>query len=175
MEGTPLTVEETVELAPATTPTPRRRAPRPRAAAKPDAESLGDATAPESVAALESTPDRPPALEDAPDSRSEAVATGEPDAIVSAEPTAAPEVPIMDAIGADAPAITAPVWESPPVERSTEPTGDGRAELNHRNRARDSRGRRDRGPRPASGERSNGVERIAGDGRDGRQAGYSQS
>ncbi|MDF3016860.1 MAG: transcription termination factor Rho [Thermomicrobiales bacterium] len=174
MEGTLLTVEETVELAPATTPTPRRRAPRPRAAAKPDAESLGDAPASEAVAALESTPDRSPAQEDAPDSRNEAVAIGEPDAVVSAEPTAAPDVPIIDTTGADAPAIAAPVWESPPVERSAEPTGDGRAELNHRNRARDSRGRRDRGPRPASGERSNGAERFAGDGRDGRQAGYGQ-
>ena len=54
MEGTLLTVEETVELAPVSTPTPRRRSPRPRAAAKPAAESPGDGVAePEAVAALE--------------------------------------------------------------------------------------------------------------------------
>ena len=62
MEGTLLTVEETVELAPVSTPTPRRRSPRPRAAAKPDAESSENAGAvPESVAAPESTPDGPSA------------------------------------------------------------------------------------------------------------------
>ena len=71
MEGTLLTVEETVELAPVSTPTPRRRAPRPRAAAKPAAESTGDGVAEqEAVATLEVTQDRSPAQEEvAPESQ----------------------------------------------------------------------------------------------------------
>ena len=81
MEGTLLTVEETVELAPVSTPRPRRRAPRPRAAAKPAAENTGDGVAEqEAVATLEVTQDRSPAQEEvAPESRSEAIALGEPE------------------------------------------------------------------------------------------------
>jgi transcription termination factor Rho len=182
-----LTVEETVELAPVSTPTPRRRAPRPRAAAKPAAESTGDGVAEqETVATLEVTQDRSPAQEEvAAESSSEAVALGEPEAAVSADPTQVPDVHIADAAGAEVPEIAATTWTSAPVsqpiERPVESTGDGRADLNQRNRPRDSRGRRDRGPRPAPSERSNGAERYSGDGRDGRQsgdgrqAGYNQS
>jgi transcription termination factor Rho len=169
-----LTVEETVELAAVSTPTPRRRSPRPRAAAKPEVESPenGDAI-PEAVAALESTPDRPPMpMEETFESKNEVVARAEPDVGVSADTTS--ELPTVEATEAEAPVMATLVSESPPIDRPAEPMGDGRADLNHRNRARDSRGRRDRGPRPAPGERPNGVERIAGDGRDGRQTGYSQ-
>ena len=182
-----MTVEETVELAPVSTPTPRRRAPRPRAAAKPAAESTGDGVAEqEAVATLEVTQDRSPAQEEvAAESSSEAVALGEPEAAVSVGPTQVPDVQIADAAGAEVPEIAATTWASAPVspliERPVESTGDGRADLNQRNRPRDSRGRRDRGPRPTPSERSNGAERYSGDGRDGRQsgdgrqAGYNQS
>jgi transcription termination factor Rho len=177
MEGTLLTVEETVELAPVSTPAPRRRAPRPRAAAKPSAESTGDGVAePEAVATLETTPDLVPAQEaPTPDSNTDAVATDEPAAVVTADSSAGPEVPPVDAAATEAPAIAATTWESPANERAVEPAGDGRTDLNQRNRTRDSRGRRDRGPRPAPGERSNGAERFGGDGRDGRQSGYPPS
>jgi transcription termination factor Rho len=176
-----LTVEETVELAPVSTPTPRRRAPRPRAAAKPEAENAENGIAPDVVAAPEVTSDAQPALDAAPALRGEAVAPDEPEPVASAEPAPAPESPVptpeasvMDAAAADMQAIAATVLEPPPVERPAEPTIDGRTDLSHRNRTRDSRGRRDRGPRPAPGERSNGAERFGGDGRDGRQAGYGQ-
>jgi transcription termination factor Rho len=182
-----LTVEETVELAPVSTPTPRRRAPRPRAAAKPAAESTGDGVAEqEAVATLENTQDRSPAQEEvAPESSSEAVALSEPETAVSVDAIQVPDVQIADAAGTEAPEIAATEWApapvSPPSERPVESTGDGRADLNQRNRTRDSRGRRDRGPRPAPSDRSNGAERYSGDGRDsrqsgdGRQAGYNQS
>jgi hypothetical protein len=178
MEGTLLTVEETVESPPASTPTPRRRAPRPRAAAKAVAESPdGDSTAPDTVATLEAPSEGSFAqAEEAPASTSEAFTAGESEPVATADPTLVPDGPIADA-AAEVSAIAAAVWKSPPVERPTEPAGDGRGELNHRNRTRDGRGRRDRGPRPAPGERSNGAERFAGDGRDGRdgrQAGYGQ-
>jgi transcription termination factor Rho len=180
MEGTLLTVEETVELAPVPTPAPRRRAPRSRAAAKPTTESTGDGAAePEAVATLEITPDRSPGQEEAAtESSQEVIASSEPEAVVTAEPTSVSEIPTVDGSVADPPAISATAWESPAVERPVEPAGDGRGDLNQRNRPRDSRGRRDRGPRPAPSERSNGTERFAGDGRDGRdgrQAGYGQS
>jgi transcription termination factor Rho len=187
MEGTLLTVEETVELAPVSTPTPRRRAPRPRAAAKPAAESTGDGVAEqEAVATLENTQDRSPAQEEvAPESSSEAVALSEPETAVSVDAIQVPDVQIADAAGTEAPEIAATEWApapvSPPSERPVGSTGDGRADLNQRNRTRDSRGRRDRGPRPAPSDRSNGAERYSGDGRDsrqsgdGRQAGYNQS
>jgi transcription termination factor Rho len=175
-----LTVEETVELAPVSTPAPRRRASRPRAAAKQSTENTGDEVAePEAVAALEVTPNRSPAQEEAaPESSQEAVASGEPEAVVTADPSPVAEIPTADGTAAEAPAIVATPWESPVIDRPVEPAGDGRVDLNQRNRPRDSRGRRDRGPRPAPGERSNGAERFAGDGRDGRdgrQAGYGQS
>jgi transcription termination factor Rho len=174
-----LTVEETVELAPTSTPTPRRRSPRPRAAAKPDVESLDNTGAvTQSVATVESTSDEPPAQQDisselreeTAETRYEVVASVEPE--VATSPDLTPEIPNAEA--AEAPVMAAPVREAPPIDRPAEPTGDGRADLNHRNRPRDSRGRRDRGPRPAQGERSNGAERFAGDGRDGRQPGYGQ-
>src|SRR5215218_3709013 len=173
MEGTLLTVEETVETAPVSTPTPRRRAPRPRVAAKPTAEGTGDgAGEPESVATVEMTPDRWSAQEvAAPGFSQEAVASVEPEAVAAADPGPVFDVPPADAVEAEAPAIAATAWDSPAIERPTEPASDGRADLNQRNRARDSRGRRDRGPRPAPNERSNGAERFAGDGRDGRQSG----
>jgi transcription termination factor Rho len=175
-----LTVEETVELAPVSPPSPRRRAPRTRAAAKPTTESTGDGAAePEAVATLEITPDRSPGQEEAAtESSQEVIASSEPEAAVTAVPTSVSEIPTVDGIVADPPAISATAWESPAVERPVEPPGDGRGDLNQRNRPRDSRGRRDRGPRPAPSERSNGTERFAGDGRDGRdgrQAGYGQS
>ena len=200
MEGTLLTVEETVELAPVSTPAPRRRAPRSRAAAKPAAENPADGGAEqEAVATLEITPDRAPAIEAAapameaapalepaapamepaaPESSKEAIPLGEPESPISADVTPVPEAQTSDAMGAEAPEIGATALVSPavspPIERQVEPAGDGRADLNQRNRSRDSRSRRDRGPRPAPSERSNGSERFAGDGRDGRQTGYGQ-
>ena len=166
MEGTLLTVEETVESAPASTPTPRRRAPRARAAAKATAESPeNEGAAPDTGATLETFSESSFAQsEEAPQSSSAAVAPAETEASVTTDPTAVPDGPISDS-AAEVSAIAATVWESPPIERSAEPAGDGRGELNHRNRTRDGRGRRDRGPRPAPGERSNGAERFAGDGR----------
>jgi transcription termination factor Rho len=140
---------------------------------------------PEAIQAPESTPDGSTApAEVTSESSREAVVDVEPQAAVNVEPEAVrpvdpdpiPEIHVADPeVGA--PATAATVWETPPIDRPAEPTGDGRAELNNRNRTRDNRGRRDRGPRPAPGERSNGAERFAGDGRDGRdgrQAGYGQ-
>src|SRR5215210_159331 len=185
MEGTLLTVEETVELAPAPTPTPRRRSPRSRASAKPDTEISGDSGAvPEAVQAPENTPDVSTAqaevlqAELTPESSRETIVTAEPEAVRPADPASIPEVQVPEVQDVDsaavAPAVAATVWEAPAIDRPAERTGDGRADLNNRNRSRDSRGRRDRGPRPAPGERSNGAERFAGDGRDGRQPGYGQ-
>src|SRR5215203_5982284 len=132
MEGTLLTVEETVELVPVPTPAPRRRAPRSRAAAKPTTESTGDGAAePEAVATLEITPDRSPGQEEAaPESSQEAIASGEPEALVTAEPTPVLEIPTADGIAAEPPAIAATAWESPAVERPVEPASDGRGDLN---------------------------------------------
>jgi transcription termination factor Rho len=142
------------------------------------------------VATLEISPDQSPAQEAAAtESSQEAVASVGPEALGTGDPypvSEAPPVdsPLLDAVTAEAPAIAATARESPAIERPVEPAGDGRADLNQRNRTRDNRGRRDRGPRPAPSERSNGAERFAGDsrdgrqsgdGRDGRQAGYSQS
>ena len=178
MEGTLLTVEETVELAPVSTPAPRRRAPRRRVAEEPAAESTGDGVAEqEVVATLESSPERAPVQEViAPESSNEPIALGDPEVAVSAAPAQESDVQSTNAATAEAREIAAAVWapapDAPPVDRPAEPTGDGRVDLNQRNRPRDGRGRRDRGPRPAPGERSNGTERFAGDGRDGRQAGY---
>ena len=194
MEGTLLTVEETVELAPVSTPTPRRRAPRPRTAAKPATENSADSNAvPEAVQAPEGTPDGLAAQAEVTSEISreaevtsamsrEAVVTAEPEAGHVTDPAPNPEVQEAN-LAAEAPATAASVWESPSADRSAEPISDGRADPNNRNRTRDSRGRRDRGPRPAPSERSNGAERFAGDGRqagdgrtsgDGRQTGYGQ-
>ena len=173
-----MTVEETVELAPVSTPAPRRRAPRRRVAEEPAAESTGDGVAEqEAVATLESSPERAPVQEViAPESSNEPIALGDPEVAVSAAPAQESDVQTTNAAAAEAREIAAAVWapapDAPPVDRPAEPTGDSRADLNQRNRPRDGRGRRDRGPRPAPGERSNGAERFAGDGRDGRQAGY---
>jgi transcription termination factor Rho len=167
-----LTVEETVELAPVSTPTPRRRSPRSRASAKPDSEIVGDPVAgPEAVQTPESAPDWSPSqVEVTSESSQEAMVTAEPEVVRPVDPAPVPEVQDADHVAA-ASALAAPAWESPAIDRPAEPTGDSRADLNNRNRGRDSRGRRDRGPRPAPGERSNGAERFAGDGRDGRQTG----
>jgi transcription termination factor Rho len=167
-----LTVEETVELAPVSTPTPRRRSPRSRASAKPDSEIVGDPVAgPEAVQTPESAPDWSPSqVEVTSESSQEAMVTAEPEVVRPADPAPVPEVQDADHVAA-ASALAAPAWESPAIDRPAEPTGDSRADLNNRNRGRDSRGRRDRGPRPAPGERSNGSERFAGEGRDGRQTG----
>jgi transcription termination factor Rho len=58
-------------------------------------------------------------------------------------------------------------------EPLSEPAVDGRGESAPRSRSTHSRSRRERGPRPASGERANGAERYPSDGRDGRAAGYA--
>jgi hypothetical protein len=90
MEGTLLTVEETVESAPVSTPTPRRRAPRPRASAKPDTEISADSGAmPEAIQASESTPDGSTAQAEVTSEYSrEAVVNVEPQAAVNVEPEA---------------------------------------------------------------------------------------
>ncbi len=80
-----------------------------------------------------------------------------------------------DAPASDSPSLEPPVIDAAVVERLAEPTSDGRGDHSQRSRGRDGRGRRDRGPRPAPGERSNGTDRFGGDGRDGRQATYGQS
>src|SRR5215213_7173414 len=120
MEGTLLTVEETVELAPVSTPAPRRRAPRSRATAKPAAENPADGGAEqEAVATLEITPDRAPAIEAAApameaapalesaasDSNQEAIALGEPEPTISVDVPPVPEAQTSDAAGAEAPEI----------------------------------------------------------------------
>ena len=147
-----MTVEETVELAPVSTPTPRRRAPRPRAAAKPDAESPGDGAPRRKRSRLWKVRliARPAQEEARQNHATKPLLLGEPEAVVSADPDS----------GSRTFQIVGRHWsgcagdqrrrfgKSPPIERPVEPTGDGRADLNHRNRARDSRGRRDRGPRP---------------------------
>jgi len=136
---------------------------------------------PEAVQAPENTPDVSTAqaevlqAELTPESSRETIVTAEPEAVRPADPASIPEVQVPEVQDVDpaavAPAVAATVWEAPAIDRPAEPTGDGRADLNNRNRSRDSRGRRDRGPRPAPGERSNGAERFAGDGRDSRQTG----
>ena len=49
-----------------------------------------------------------------------------------------------------------------------ETTTDGRTDYSQRQRSRDSRSRRDRGPRPPQGDRTNGAERVVVDSRDSR-------
>jgi transcription termination factor Rho len=49
-----------------------------------------------------------------------------------------------------------------------DPIADGRTDFGQRQRGRDSRSRRDRGPRPPQGDRSNGAERVVSDSRDSR-------
>src|SRR5215211_6827596 len=112
MEGTLLTVEETVEVAPVVTPTPRRRAPRPRAAAKPAPESSEVGVAEqEAVATGEIAPDRLPAQEEvAPESSQEAIALGEPETVIAVEPTQVPEVQVSDAAGEEAAEVGATAW-----------------------------------------------------------------
>src|SRR5215216_2026874 len=118
MEGTLLTVEETVELAPVSTPTPRRRAPRSRAAAKPDTENSGDSNAvPEAVQAPESTTDGSPTEAEAIfETSSEPVAIAEPEAVHPVDPTPLAEVRDVDP-AVEAQAIAATVWEPPPIDR----------------------------------------------------------
>jgi transcription termination factor Rho len=87
-------------------------------------------------------------------------------------------VPVAEQVGPVA-MQAEPVAEPPsaPIETTELPhptIGDGRTEPDQRQRGRDTRGRRDRGPRPVGNERPNGAERPSGDGRDGRP-GYSQS
>ncbi len=69
---------------------------------------------------------------------------------------------------------------SEPFRRSPSDVGpelpfDGRGDLGQRSRGRDTRGRRDRGPRPVPNERTNGSERFSGDGRDNRSGAYVQN
>ena len=98
MEGNLLTVEETVELAPVSTPTPRRRSPRPRAAAKPDTENGGDSgAAPEAVQAPESTPDASAAQAEATsESSRDAAVIAEQEAVPPTDPTPIPEIRDVD-------------------------------------------------------------------------------
>lgn len=62
-----------------------------------------------------------------------------------------------------------------PADAVIEPPFDGRGDLGQRSRSRDNRSRRDRGPRPAPNERTNGSERFGGDGRDNRSGGFVQN
>jgi transcription termination factor Rho len=135
-----LTVEETVELAPVSTPTPRRRSPRSRASAKPDSEIVGDPVAgPEAVQTPESAPDWSPSqVEVTSESSQEAMVTAEPEVVRPADPAPVLEVQDADHVAA-ASALAAPAWESPAIDRPAEPTGDSRADLNNRNRGRDGR------------------------------------
>ena len=172
-----MTVEETVELAPVSTPAPRRRAPRRRVAEEPAAEITRDGIAEhEAAVAPELSPERTPVQEVVTTESSNGPGTlEEAEVTVPLAPVPEPSVPTANTAAVDAREIAAAVWapapESPPVDRPTESPADGRADLHQRNRPRDGRGRRDRGPRPAQGERSNGSERFAGD---GRQSGYGQ-
>ncbi|MGH2613854.1 MAG: Rho termination factor N-terminal domain-containing protein, partial [Thermomicrobiales bacterium] len=100
----------------------------------------------------------------------------------SPEPQDQPALPAAVAVGQredtpaaeHAPATNEAMTVPTPVEPVSEPVVDGRGEVVPRHRSRDGRGRRERGPRPTPGERPNGADRFGGDGRDGRQSGYSQ-
>ena len=83
--------------------------------------------------------------------------------------SSAPEAPIGNGSPPGGPLV-----ETTVMERIVEQAPDSRSDHSQRNRGRDGRGRRDRGPRPASGDRSNGSDRFGGDGRDGRQGTYGQ-
>ena len=102
-----------------------------------------------------------------PNSSVEAPAATLPDETAGERP--ATTVPALDG-----PALDPPVMDAGIVERIAEPANDGRGDHGQRTRSRDGRGRRDRGPRPGSNERSNGTDRFGGDGRDGRQSTYGQ-
>jgi transcription termination factor Rho len=204
-----LTVEETVEAAPA----PRRRAPRTRSIAKPLENAPSQVEPPfEAHASADLQPH--PDVAQSPDASARTISIepaesqipsfGAPilDALMPGVPAAESHEAILDTAPAASPsknqtepertpdvpalAVTPPTIEQPaqsfrePAARESTPESidespsDGRAAVSSRSRGRDNRGRRDRGPRPTTGDRNNGAERVVGDGRDGRP-GYGQA
>ena len=153
-----MTVEETVEPKPA----PRRRTPRTRAAATPPPE---DQQQPEAGVITAEAPPEPvaeptPVMESAP----VAIADSEP----VAGPPVAPEAPAAPPVE---PLIALP--DGPTPEAIGEFLLDPRSDFSPRPRSRDGRRGRERGPRPAQGERGNGAERPLLDMRETRP-GYGQ-
>ena len=178
LEGTPLTVEEIVEPKPAT----RRRTTRSRAAA-PKAEQqepnqpIAEANAPEPALLEQREPAPEAVVEPPPVVVTESVVAAEP--TMAAEPAAtteaSPEVPDLPQTS-ETP-VTLPSSNGP-EQLTAEAIGeyllDPRSDFGPRPRSRDGRRGRERGPRPSSGDRGNGADRQAVDGRDNRQAGYGQ-
>ncbi|MDF2761029.1 MAG: transcription termination factor Rho [Thermomicrobiales bacterium] len=176
-----MTVEETVEVVRA----PRRRTPRAKTAAAPTveqpeaAESAPDASA-SSIQAAPEAPFVEQSLASSETAQAPEAADSQPvEPVVAtsdgATSRSAPEAePVQVAAAPDLalPETATAVREGASVVESAP---EGRNESAPRQRSRDGRGRRERGPRPAPGDRANGTERLAGDGRDGRQGGYGQS
>jgi transcription termination factor Rho len=187
MEGTLLTVEETVEQQPTPQPAPRRRAPRTRAAAVVAAPAAEEQERPEATTVTES-PTASPTASTTSDTPVDNLVPNLPDlsaaaigvALLNDQPppiepaaSAAPESPPHRATAVlDAPTPEAPTGEAADVPAASP---EGRGDLGQRQpRGRDGRARRDRGPRPSLGDRANGAERAGGDGRETRP-GYGQS
>jgi transcription termination factor Rho len=182
-----LTVEETVEVVRA----PRRRTPRAKAAAAKTTEQAAPADSAQEAPEIP-IQDAPPApiveqhqavAETAPAQEAAMIQPNGPIVSVSESADSRPETePGPVAVNA-APELALPETSTPAeaVAPVAEPATEGRSEGSPRQRGRDGRGRRERGPRPAPGDRVNGAERFGGDGRDGRegrdgrQGGYGQS
>ncbi len=153
-----MTVEETVEVERA----PRRRPTRAKPAAKSvdDVPINGDAA--EQIPAIAMHPETlaTPHVMSEPLTPPEPVLSASEDSVVSADPVGQ----ISESAVPDA-----------GTELVVEPSLEARPDFSPRPRSRDGRGRRERGPRPAPNDRSNGTERFGGDGRDGRPGGYGQT
>jgi transcription termination factor Rho len=161
-----LTVEEIVEPKPA----PRRRAPRSRAAAA-AVEEQPQSSADTDV--VKSPPQEPAAA--AQEAVSEIVTPVEPEAV--AEEAVAPASPEAAAPASPAPVAPASLSNGP-EQLTPEAIGefllDPRSDFGARPRGRDGRRGRERGSRPTGGDRGNGTDRHAADGRESRQPGYGQ-
>jgi transcription termination factor Rho len=199
-----LTVEETVELKPAPRRrAPRakaasKRAEEPETVATETQEPVAAATAVEEQpvvlepAAVTAEPapgpessEEPAPAPTAPERREISPATLElAAAVLSAEPFGGEAQTVADGRsgrGAEAPAeAEAGVVESDGVAMPADVPEKGRAatapreDATQRQRPRDTRSRRERSPRPAPSERSNGSERSGGDGRENRQGTATQ-
>lgn len=196
-----MTVEETVEVAPA----PRRRATRARAVAKPAEDALVPAAETAEIEATQAVTASladavepvvlPPAsVEGEPEVRAELEAPAMQEGLPAPADISSTEIlplaQLPETASAENQALTeqraGDLRESPenvleaPVREIVSDSGidvphDSHVERAARPRGRDSRGRRDRGPRPVQGERSNGAERHGSDGRDARHGGFGQT
>jgi len=88
--------------------------------------------------------------------------------VADAEPPAVSEAAFFPSVPAAPEAPAQPASDGREAVADPEASGDGGIDLAQRQRSRDSRSRRDRGPRPQPGERSNGAERAVPETRDSR-------